>query len=333
MKLKQIAEQINALSDNYKIGRLQEIRKDIKNLKRRAGSKIFSDDTISEEDGWAYHFGGRKELQFNIGFEKEYFRYGFAFSLEPSQTLPDVSILYPKILKLNCLIRENPSFFENYGMWYFTKHRSKTTPVTQIPTEIIKPKTFIFIGKLCKKSEIDFKEILSTFDELLNIYLAVESEKAIPATSNKDSQNFIFKKNNSKLTFNKQFTSKQRDTNIEVRHSFLQINLQEDLEHEFGTENVAIEHPFLGNRIDIVVKNKDQIYFYEVKVASTAKNCIRQALGQLFEYAYWGGAKNANKILIAGEHAYDIETKNYIEFLNNQFNIPIEYKQIKTKNA
>src|ERR1700754_2452274 len=50
--------------------------------------------------GYAFHKGGRRELQFNVGFEEDgaYFRYGVAFSLEPSRDLSDpVEVLAPKI--------------------------------------------------------------------------------------------------------------------------------------------------------------------------------------------------------------------------------------------
>jgi len=92
--IRKTALKINDLSTSYRIGKLQDIRKEIKGFDRKPGSQIFSNATISE--WWAFHHGGRKELQFNIGFEEEGFRYGLALSLEASQTVPDITILFPK---------------------------------------------------------------------------------------------------------------------------------------------------------------------------------------------------------------------------------------------
>jgi len=174
MDIYEIAEYINELSSGYEIGKLQSIRKEIKGLSRKPGSKIFNDASISEK-GWAFHYGGRTELQFNIGFEEEGFRYGIAFSLETSQSLPDVSILYPKIAKLNDIIREHPEYFNNYSMWYWQEKRSKISHVFTISDEIMTPNTFIFIGKIDDGDELNYHNILSTFDDLLKIYIVVES--------------------------------------------------------------------------------------------------------------------------------------------------------------
>lgn len=115
MNIREIAVKINEESHKYQFGKLQDLRKEIKGLSKKASSLIFTDQTISN-DGWAFHHGGRKEIQFNIGFESEGLRYGIAFSLETSRSLPDLSILYPKILKLNSLIRNEPDLFLGYKM-------------------------------------------------------------------------------------------------------------------------------------------------------------------------------------------------------------------------
>ena len=86
MTLPEIAIELNKRSKNYRIGELQEIRKQIKGLSKKASSDIFHKDSISDE--WAFHYGGRKEIQFNISFENEGLRYGLAFSFETSRSLP-----------------------------------------------------------------------------------------------------------------------------------------------------------------------------------------------------------------------------------------------------
>jgi hypothetical protein len=82
-----IAEELDKRAHAYAIGNLQAIRKALKNFEKRAGSTIFSEQTI--KDGYAFHHGGRTELQFNIGrdgIDTIEFRHGIAFSLEESHT-------------------------------------------------------------------------------------------------------------------------------------------------------------------------------------------------------------------------------------------------------
>jgi hypothetical protein len=52
------------------------ILKKRKFFSRFLGTKL-RDNTISS-DGWAFHYGGRKELQFNIGIEEEETLYRFS---------------------------------------------------------------------------------------------------------------------------------------------------------------------------------------------------------------------------------------------------------------
>lgn len=179
INLRDIAIQINQKSSDFEIGNLQEIRKDLKGLKKRANCNIFVDDSKTMTDDWAFHYGGRSELQFNIGFEDEGFRYGLAFSLETSQTLPDISLLKPKIKKLNVLFQENPALFKGYKMWYWQGgQRSEIYDIRKIGTDLIQNGTFIFFGKLIEEENLDYNEILQTFDNMLPIYTEIEKQEA-----------------------------------------------------------------------------------------------------------------------------------------------------------
>jgi hypothetical protein len=329
MDIYEIAETINNLSSGYNIGELQGIRKELKKLSRRPGTKIFSDSTISE-DGWAFHHGGRAEIQFNIGFEDEGLRYGLAFSLEASQTLPDVSILYPKIFKLNCLIRENPESFSEYKWWYWNRgRRSNILNMSEIPDSVIEPHTFIFFGKIGKAQPIDFNNVLTTFDSLLQIYTSIEGNREFHQIALEENNNeFIFNNSAYDLVNRRRFTSVERETNINVRHSLIQQELFEILKGKYGYENVSVENSFNGNRIDVVLKTETGYVFYEVKTASSAKACIRQGIGQLLEYGFFPSNRNAEKIIIVGENPIDTQSEQYISFLNTEMSIPVEYMQV-----
>jgi hypothetical protein len=86
--IRTIAAELNARSRAHPIGALQEIRASLKGLSRKPGHNIFSPQTTKSD--WAFHHGGRFELQFNIGEISDIrgFRFGVAFSFERSRTLP-----------------------------------------------------------------------------------------------------------------------------------------------------------------------------------------------------------------------------------------------------
>jgi hypothetical protein len=83
-----IAAELNARAHTHAIGSLQEIRASLKGLSRKPRHDIFGPQTTKAD--WAFHYGGRAELQFNIGelSHPDGFRFGVAFSFEPSRTLP-----------------------------------------------------------------------------------------------------------------------------------------------------------------------------------------------------------------------------------------------------
>jgi hypothetical protein len=333
MKIREITARLNELSvsGKYRIGHLQDIRKEIKGKSTKGG--IFRNDAHGDRD-WAFHWGGRSELQFNIGYEDGglRLRYGLAFSLEPSRSYPDLlSCLKPKIFKLNCIIREQVEFFEHYHMW---AHVNGLGPedahhVIEISPKLAVEKNFIFIGKLTDSDKIDFREILSTFDELLDVYIQVESES--DRATEVVTDEFLFDPSLKQLPRSKKFSLTEKEVSVDVRHSLLQDKLVEGLRRQYGDDHVGIENTFSesGNRVDVALNDSGTITFFEIKVASSARLCIRQAMGQLLDYAFWGGKKQADKVVAVGEHKLDKDGQNYISLLRDAFRLPIEYMQVQ----
>lgn len=330
--IRDIAYKVNDLAQSHRIGKLQDIRKKIKAFDRRPGSSIFGDSTISSKEEWAFHFGGRKELQFNIGIEEECLRYGVALSLESSRTLPDITLLYPKARRLNQFIRQHPDFFSEYSMWQWTKEgRSKNGPVTQVADNLLRPNTFIFIGKLQDVEHIDYEAILTTFDELLKPYVYVEktAETEIIEDEIDSTDQFQFESKRTNLAQERTYTLEQKSVNLSVRHSLIQQKMAKILEVQHGPENVSVEQEISGKKIDVVLRVGDSYHFFEIKTSGSAKACIRDAIGQLMEYAYWPGRVNAEKLVVVGEDEIDEKTKDYLTFVRKQFSLPIEYERVE----
>jgi hypothetical protein len=121
---------------------------------------------------------------------------------------------------------------------------------------------------------------------------------------------------------------------IALRHKELQSLLYDLLTAEAGADNVAIEHPLeLGVRVDAAVKQQSGFSFYEVKVAPSAQACLRAALGELLEYAYWPAASRADELVVVGEHTADPEDRSYLELLRSRFKLPIFYRQLNQEST
>lgn len=80
--------------------------------------------------------------------------------------------------------------------------------------------------------------------------------------------------------------------------------------------------------IDIVVKMKDEYWFYEIKIALTSRACLREAIGQLLEYGLWPGAQEPSRFIVVGESPIDKDGEEYLSRLRNRFSLPIEYEGI-----
>jgi hypothetical protein len=117
---------------------------------------------------------------------------------------------------------------------------------------------------------------------------------------------------------------------IRLRHNALQTVLFNQLAAQYGPKNVWTEFPTgTGGYADAIVCNsQNTCQLYEIKVAETASEIVRQAMGQLLEYAFRKGGLEPTKLFAVGEPLLDNLTRDFIERLNTQFNLNIEYLQI-----
>src|SRR5207249_2288689 len=169
MNLKTIAEQINGAAPDFQVGRLQWLRARLHGTRRRTG-KIFSPATIFADgkDKYAFHDGGRTELQFNIGVElrddQNWLRHGVAFSFERSRTLAEPSVLLPKVRRFNHWLRTSANKLGDFKMWHWdgpnlTPDRSPG----EISESLVRPDVFVFLGDRAPEPAIDVQRILRDF--------------------------------------------------------------------------------------------------------------------------------------------------------------------------
>lgn len=312
MDIKEIVGLINSLSLNYKIGNLQNIRKELKGLSKIASKGIFDYRTIF--DSYAFHVGGRTEFQFNIGYEKELgiFRFGIAFSLEKSQTLPNIEVLFPKIDRCNLYLKSNPFILSEMQMWHYDINgRSQNSSVNTISNELKENHTFIFIGKYFSKktheiTKEDCTNILETFDDLLDLYIFVENEKGKKILEDYSGE-FVFKPGINE--FQKQYYVNQvsQGRTVDAIHKLIQENIYNKFIKQYGKSNVGVENSSgYGTHIDLVVNVDSNYSFYE-----TVYNLLR------CNFLLIGCNCNRNAMFIGTAYIYYIiPFKSFISYIN-----------------
>ncbi len=309
------------------------MRAELKGMSRPPGTKIFSSQTIHPH--WAFHHGGRTELQFNIGLEniggRDELRHGVAFSFELSQTLPDIQVLVPKVRLFNDYMQLYPDFYGDMRMWRFQNgQREGDYAPSPIMPELVVPETFVFLGKRQPLDAIDHETILGDFDRLLPLYRYVEGHGRERTDETADQRGFSFRPGVAPRVASTKTSLAERELNITLKHNLLQAALCRRLIAEYGAENVRSEQPSgLGTMIDVVLRQRpDEYWYYEIKTALSPRACVREALGQLLEYAYWPGAHQASRLVICGESSLDADGQTYIDELRRRFQLPISYEQI-----
>ncbi len=111
-------------------------------------------------------------------------------------------------------------------------------------------------------------------------------------------------------------------------HRAISNSLTKVLRQTHGKENVKREHHagYGANKIDIVVKHKSDLTFYEIKTYNSLKTSIREAFGQLMEYCFYPDKLKANELIIVTQLPADKQTKTYFQHLRDTFKLPIYYQ-------
>ena len=328
--LQRFAEELNQAARSHPIGALQEIRAELHG-KQRSGRDVFSTQTVFEE--WAFHHGGRSELQFNIGFDGtkgNELRSGVAFSFDTSRSFPNIDPLIDKARYFNDFLRMNPSLYRDMEMWYWRKHERTEIPVGPISPRLAVKGAFIFLGNRRPVRNVTHEAVLSDMDRLLPLYRFVESSGRTEAFPHAVKEGFVFKSGKQAHLTKTKASYAQKELDIELRHNLLQDVLERRLVDRYGADNIRREVACgIGNNsIDLVVRQPDGYWFYDIKTFPSPRACMREAIGQLLEYAFWPGCQEASRLIVVGEAPPDRDVVEYCHQLRSRFSLPVEYEQI-----
>jgi len=98
------------------------------------------------------------------------------------------------------------------------------------------------------------------------------------------------------------------------------------LSDDYKNHEISAEKTRVGNNlVDCATKKDDILNLFEVKTANTVLACIRQALGQILEYALLDTSIDINQLVIIGPAKPNERDLNYFESLKKTLNLPLNY--------
>jgi len=176
-------------------------------------------------------------------------------------------------------------------------------------------------------------EIEKSDPAIPSFYYNLLNKTQDPNLSKSTSNKFIFKPGHNPGKNKTVTKSKGGKKDKSLFHNEMQTKIFSILEANHKKGNVGTENG-LGyqTKVDIVVKEKGNFIFYEIKTSQTAKAAIREAIGQILEYAFWPNKKNAEKLVIIAPPTPTSDAKVYIKRLREEFSLPIFYQQYDVKN-
>lgn len=145
-------------------------------------------------------------------------------------------------------------------------------------------------------------------------------------------QRFVFQSGHNDGKHKAIMTYDEHTKEVDLFHNKIQSKIYEQLVEIHGEKNVGTENNAgIGNRIDLVVKNREKYTFYELKTGRSARKCIREAFGQLIEYSMFRDIVNVDKLIIISTNAATPEISNYLTRIRNAYSIPIYYQYFNSE--
>lgn len=107
-----------------------------------------------------------------------------------------------------------------------------------------------------------------------------------------------------------------------AEHARMQNKLLEQLKRKYPADNVRAEREY----VDITVETQDALILFEIKSDLLPRTVLRQAIGQLLEYAYHTQARKKEISLVAvGREPLSGDDEKYLSLLKSKFVLPLSY--------
>lgn len=116
-------------------------------------------------------------------------------------------------------------------------------------------------------------------------------------------------------------------TEVSADHAKMQRKLRDELVRQYGSANVTTEQ----DHVDIRVTTPTEGILFEIKSDESPATVIRQAIGQLLEYAYLSPEKTARRLslVIVGRKQLNEAEAAYLARLKTEFRLPLSYRVVE----
>jgi hypothetical protein len=191
-------------------------------------------------------------------------------------------------------------------------------------------------------TRLDFHKVFGIKPKELRAWLSLDARPAAaaPAITAKDEEffqaetegsatgAFEFKPGHVERDVDPVTRSASAKSTVNRLHNDIQNRLYAHLKKRLGSKSVGTElDTGSGTAVDVVTRHRGKTIFYEIKTAPSVRACIRQALPQLLEYAFWPADQRADELVIVSHLPPTAAAKRYVEHLRRKFNLPLSYKQ------
>ena len=156
------------------------------------------------------------------------------------------------------------------------------------------------------------------------------------------SDNFDFDKykcrlpNEDDIPHKKQYERTPKIVELSFLHRRISDHLHLLFSQMYGRYNVKTNVPagYGANKVDMIVKTQKGLTYYEIKTYESLRLSIREALGQIFEYAMWPDKNHATKFVILTQPLADTDSaKIYFQNLRKRLNLEIYYQSYDMVNG
>ena len=108
----------------------------------------------------------------------------------------------------------------------------------------------------------------------------------------------------------------------------MQTQIHNALCVEYGELFVGTEQRSISNgEIDFVIEKNELRVFAELKTSARVITCVRDALGQLLEYAYFGMHKAPSELWVIGTGKCTPAEISYLDHLRKRLGIQLFYRR------
>jgi hypothetical protein len=113
---------------------------------------------------------------------------------------------------------------------------------------------------------------------------------------------------------------------VTPEHAKMQAALGRLLQVEYPRARIVFEENF----VDVKVETDDQIILFEIKSDLSPRSVLRQAIGQLLEYAFHPAHSHGKPVnmVAVGRNKLDSDERQYLETLASLFNMPLTYRVV-----